>query len=121
MKFLNTFRVMPHRQEFYQWASTAFYILIGGGVKIAYSSRSKKISKRVMIITFVFAAFAGVLVNQIMLINGWVAWSGVATSIGALMGEGLVTYLLTNSNNIFRSVVNAIFKIDVENKDENNN
>ena len=117
---LNTFK-MGNRQEYIvlilQWLNTAFYILIGGGVKIAYASRNKSISKKVMIITFVFAAFAGIIVNQIMIINGWVAWSGVATSIGALMGEGLVTYLLTNSNNIFRSVINAIFKIDVDTTD----
>ncbi len=101
-----------------QWGETAFYIFIGGGVKLAYASRSKDISKKVVIITFVFAVFAGVIVNQIMLINGWVQWSGIATCIAALLGDSLVTYLLTNSNNIFRSFINAVFKIDVKNDDK---
>lgn len=113
---------MSNRQEWMtlaiEWITTVFYILIGGGVKLAYSARNKTISKKVMVITFVFAAFTGVIVNQIMIINGWVEWSGVATSIGALMGEGLVTYLLTNSNNIFRSFINSVFKIEVDKKDE---
>lgn len=110
--------LMPDRQTYIQlalsWLSTAFYILIGGGVRLAYAARTKQISKKIMVITFVFAAFGGVVVNQIMIINGWLQWAGVATSIAALMGEGLVTYLLTNSNNIFRSFINAIFKIDVK-------
>jgi len=100
-----------------EWGETAFYIFIGGGVKLAYASRSKDISKKVVIITFIFAAFAGVMVNQIMWINGWVKWSGIATAVAALLGDSLVTYLLTNSNNIFRSFINSVFKIDVK-KDE---
>jgi hypothetical protein len=52
-----------------------------------------------------------------MLINGWVQWSGIATGIAALLGDSLVTYLLTNSNNIFRSFINAVFKIDVKKED----
>jgi membrane-associated HD superfamily phosphohydrolase len=119
------YRLMSNKQDYIQiviqWASTGFYILIGGGVKLAYASKNKSVSKRVMIITFVFAAFAGVIVNQIMIINGWVSWSGIATSIGALMGESIVTYLLTNSNNIFRSFINAIFKIDVKDDHEPDN
>ena len=98
-----------------EWGGTAFYIFIGGGVKLAYASRSKDISKKVVIITFIFAVFAGIIVNQIMLINGWVQYSGIATCIAALLGDSLVTYLLTNSNNIFRSFMNAVFKIDVKN------
>jgi len=101
-----------------EWGGTAFYIFIGGGVKLAYASRSKDISKKVVIITFIFAVFAGVIVNQIMLINGWIQWSGIATCIAALLGDSLVTYLLTNSNNIFRSFINAVFKIDVKNDDK---
>jgi len=38
--------------------------------------------------------------------------------IAALLGDSLVTYLLTNSNNIFRSFINAVFKIDVKNDDK---
>ena len=45
-------------------------------------------------------------------------WSGIAVSIAALLGESFVSYLLTNSNNIFRTFVNSVFKIDVENKDD---
>ena len=100
-----------------EWSGTAFYIFIGGGVKLAYASRSKEISKKVVIITYVFALFAGIVVNQIMLINGWVQWSGIATGVAALLGDSLVTYLLTNSNNIFRSFINAVFKIDVKKED----
>ncbi len=50
-----------------------------------------------------------------MIIKEWHEWSGIAVSISALLGESFVSYLLTNSNNIFRSFINSIFKIDVKN------
>ena len=59
------------------------------------------------------------IVNHIMIIKNWQQWSGIAVSISALLGESFVSYLLYNSNNIFRSFINSIFKIDVENKKDN--
>lgn len=115
---------MPHRHEYIrlliEWLTTLFYILIGGAVKLAYTSRDKEVNRKLILITFIFALFVGVIVNRAMVLHDMTKWSGIATALAALMGEGVVVYLLTNSNNIFRSLINAIFKIDVKNADDSN-
>jgi len=98
---------------------TAFYITIGAAVKLMHYAKKNTIDKKRVAITFTFAVFVGVIVNHIMIIKGWHEWSGIAVSIAALLGESFVSYLLTNSNNIFRTFINSIFKIDVDNKLEN--
>tara|TARA_R110001632_G_scaffold143074_1_gene259040 strand:- start:840 stop:1202 length:363 start_codon:yes stop_codon:yes gene_type:complete len=98
---------------------TAFYITIGAGVKLMHYAKKNTVDKKRVAITFTFAVFVGVIVNHIMIIKGWHEWSGIAVSIAALLGESFVSYLLTNSNNIFRTFINSIFKIDVDNKLEN--
>tara|TARA_R110000744_G_scaffold116111_1_gene217141 strand:- start:335 stop:685 length:351 start_codon:yes stop_codon:yes gene_type:complete len=97
---------------------TAFYITIGASVKLMHHAKKNTIDKKRVAITFTFAVFVGVITNHIMIIKGWHEWSGIAVSIAALLGESFVSYLLTNSNNIFRTFVNSVFKIDVENKDD---
>tara|TARA_R110000851_G_scaffold300850_1_gene457094 strand:- start:260 stop:598 length:339 start_codon:yes stop_codon:yes gene_type:complete len=97
---------------------TAFYITIGASVKLMHYAKKNTIDKKRVAITFTFAVFVGVIVNHVMMIKGWHEWSGIAVSIAALLGESFVSYLLTNSNNIFRTFINSIFKIDVENKDD---
>ncbi len=97
---------------------TVFYIVIGAAVKIMHYAKTGTVNKKRVAITFTFAVFVGMIVNHIMIIQEWHQWSGIAVSISALLGESFVSYLLTNSNNIFRSFINSIFKIDVKNKDE---
>ena len=97
---------------------TVFYIIIGAAVKVMHYAKTGTVNKKKVAITFTFAVFVGMIVNHIMIIQEWHEWSGIAVSISALLGESFVSYLLTNSNNIFRSFINSIFKIDVKNKDE---
>ena len=81
-------------------------------------AKNNTVNKKRVIITFTFAVFVGVIVNHLLIIKGLQQWSGIAVSIAALLGESFVSYLLTNSNNIFRTFINSIFKVDVENKDK---
>mgnify|MGYP007107840822 FL=1 len=98
---------------------TAFYITIGASVKLMHYAKKNTIDKKRVAITFTFAVFLGVIVNHLLIIQDLEKWSGIAVSIAALLGDSFVSYLLTNSNNIFRTFINSIFKIDVDNKLEN--
>lgn len=93
-----------------------FYIVIGASVRIMHYAKKNVVDKKRVVITFTFAVFVGVIVNHLLIIKGWQEWSGIAVSISALLGESFVSYLLTNSNNIFRTFINALFKIDVKDK-----
>lgn len=94
----------------------SFYIIIGAAVRVMHYAKKGVIDKKRVVITFTFAVFTGVIVNHFLIINEMAKYSGIAVSIAALLGESFVSYLLTNSNNLFRSILNAVFKIDVENK-----
>tara|TARA_R100000900_G_scaffold56493_4_gene45952 strand:+ start:349 stop:717 length:369 start_codon:yes stop_codon:yes gene_type:complete len=96
-----------------------FYIIIGASVRIMHYAKKNAVNKKRVIITFTFAVFVGVIVNHLLIIKGLQDWSGIGVSIAALLGESFVSYLLTNSNNIFRTFINSIFKVDVNNKLEN--
>jgi len=98
---------------------TAFYIAIGASVRLMHYAKNNTLNKKKVAITFTFAVFLGVIVNHILIIRDMEQWSGIAVSIAALLGDSFVSYLLTNSNNIFRTFINSIFKIDVDNKLEN--
>jgi len=98
---------------------TAFYITIGASVRLMHYAKNNTLNKKKVAITFTFAVFLGVIVNHILIIRDMEQWSGIAVSIAALLGDSFVSYLLTNSNNIFRTFINSIFKIDVDNKLEN--
>jgi len=91
-----------------------FYIIVGAAVRIMHYAKKNTVNKKKVAITFTFAVFVGMIVNHIMIIKGWQEWSGIAVSISALLGESFVSYLLTNSNNIFRTFINSLFKIDVD-------
>lgn len=95
-----------------------FYIVIGASVRIMHYAKNNIVNKKRVVITFTFAVFVGVIVNHLLIIKNLQEWSGIAVSISALLGESFVSYLLSNSNNIFRTFINSIFKIDVENKEE---
>jgi len=95
-----------------------FYIIIGASVRIMHYAKKNAVNKKRVIITFTFAVFVGVIVNHLLIIKGLQDWSGIGVSIAALLGESFVSYLLTNSNNIFRTFINSIFKVDVKNEDK---
>lgn len=95
-----------------------FYIIIGASVRIMHYAKKNSVNKKRVIITFTFAVFVGVIVNHLLIIKGLQDWSGIGVSIAALLGESFVSYLLTNSNNIFRTFINSIFKVDVKNEDK---
>ena len=103
-----------------QFIEIAFYITIGAAVRVMHFARKGVIDKKRVIITFTFAVFVGVIVNHLLILQDLEKYSGIAVSIAALLGESFVSYLLTNSNNIFRSFINSIFNIDVKNQVENN-
>ena len=105
-------------EDLFDFFKTVFYISIGALVNIMHYAKTGTLNKKKVAITFTFAVFVGMIVNHIMIIKDMEQWSGIAVSISALLGEKLVSYLLTNSNNIFRTFINSIFKIDVKNKDE---
>lgn len=106
-------------EDVFDFLKTVFYITIGAMVRIMHYAKKNTVNKKKVAITFTFAVFVGMIVNHIMIIKGWQEWSGIAVSISALLGESFVSYLLTNSNNIFRTFINSLFKIDVDNKLEN--
>jgi len=106
-------------EDVFDFLKTVFYISIGAMVRIMHYAKKNTVNKKKVAITFTFAVFVGMIVNHIMIIKGWQEWSGIAVSISALLGESFVSYLLTNSNNIFRTFINSLFKIDVDNKLEN--
>ena len=106
-------------EDVFDFLKTVFYITIGAMVRIMHYAKKNTVNKKKVVITFTFAVFVGMIVNHIMIIKGWQEWSGIAVSISALLGESFVSYLLTNSNNIFRTFINSLFKIDVDNKLEN--
>lgn len=106
-------------EDVFDFLKTVFYISIGAMVRIMHYAKKNTVNKKKVAITFTFAVFVGMIVNHIMIIKGWQEWSGIAVSISALLGESFVSYLLTNSNNIFRTFINSVFKIDVDNKLEN--
>ena len=107
-------------EGFISFLKTAFYIALGASVRLMHYAKKNTIDKKRVAITFTFAVFVGVLVNHLLIIKDLEKWSGIAVSISALLGDSFVSYLLTNSNNIFRSFINIIFKIDADNKVENN-
>jgi hypothetical protein len=82
-------------------------------------AKKNTVDKKRIAITFAFAVFVGVIVNHLLIISDMEKWAGIGVSIAALLGDSFVSYLLTNSNNIFRTFINSIFKIDVENKLDN--
>ena len=106
-------------EDVFDFLKTVFYISIGAMVRIMHYAKKNTVNKKKVAITFTFAVFVGMIVNHIMIIKGWQEWSGIAVSISALLGESFVSYLLTNSNNIFRTFINSVFNIDVDNKLEN--
>ena len=106
-------------EDVFDFLKTVFYITIGAMVRIMHYAKKNTVNKKKVAITFTFAVFVGMIVNHVMIIKGWQEWSGIAVSISALLGESFVSYLLTNSNNIFRTFINSLFKIDVDNKLEN--
>ena len=106
-------------EDVFDFLKTVFYITIGALVRIMHYAKKNTVNKKKVAITFTFAVFVGMIVNHIMIIKGWQEWSGIAVSISALLGESFVSYLLTNSNNIFRTFINSVFNIDVDNKLEN--
>ena len=106
-------------EDVFDFLKTIFYISLGAMVRIMHYAKTNVVNKKKVAITFTFAVFVGMIVNHIMIIKNWQQWSGIAVSISALLGESFVSYLLYNSNNIFRSFINSIFKIDVENKEDN--
>jgi hypothetical protein len=108
-------------EDVFDFLKTVFYISIGAMVRIMHYAKKNTVNKKKVAITFTFAVFVGMIVNHVMIIKGWQEWSGIAVSISALLGESFVSYLLTNSNNIFRTFINSVFKIDVNNKLENKN
>ena len=106
-------------EDVFDFLKTVFYISIGAMVRIMHYAKKNTVNKKKVAITFTFAVFVGMIVNHIMIIKEWQEWSGIAVSISALLGESFVSYLLTNSNNIFRTFINSVFKIDVDNKLKN--
>lgn len=106
-------------EDVFDFLKTVFYISIGAMVRIMHYAKKNTVNKKKVAITFTFAVFVGMIVNHIMIIKGWQEWSGIAVSISALLGESFVSYLLTNSNNIFRTFINSVFNIDVDNKLKN--
>jgi hypothetical protein len=106
-------------EDVFDFLKTVFYISIGAMVRIMHYAKKNTVNKKKVAITFTFAVFVGMIVNHVMIIKGWQEWSGIAVSISALLGESFVSYLLTNSNNIFRTFINSVFKIDVDNKLKN--
>jgi hypothetical protein len=113
-------KVEDWTEGFISFLKTAFYIALGASVRLMHYAKKNTIDKKRVAITFTFAVFVGVLVNHLLIIKDLEKWSGIAVSISALLGDSFVSYLLTNSNNIFRSFINIIFKIDADNKVENN-
>jgi hypothetical protein len=106
-------------EDVFDFLKTVFYISIGAMVRIMHYAKKNTVNKKKVAITFTFAVFVGMIVNHVMIIKEWQEWSGIAVSISALLGESFVSYLLTNSNNIFRTFINSVFKIDVDNKLKN--
>lgn len=106
-------------EDVFDFLKTVFYISIGAMVRIMHYAKKNTVNKKKVAITFTFAVFVGMIVNHIMIIKEWQEWSGIAVSISALLGESFVSYLLTNSNNIFRTFINSVFKIDIDNKLKN--
>jgi len=102
----------------WSFIKTLFYIVIGSSVRVLHYSRGKSISARAVAITLSFSVFVGVIVNHILIIRGLEQWAGVAVSISALLGESLVVYLITNSNNIFRTFIKSVFKVDIKDEDK---
>lgn len=103
-----------------QFLEISFYIIIGAAVRVMHYAKKNVINKKKVVITFTFAVFVGVIVNHLLVLSDLEKYSGIAVSIAALLGESFVSYLLSNSNNLFRSVLNAIFKLDIENKEDEN-
>lgn len=103
-------------EDVYDFLKTIFYISIGALVRIMHYAKKNTVDKKRVAITFTFAVFVGMIVNHLLIIKEMEQWSGIAVSISALLGESFVSYLLTNSNNIFRTFINSIFKLDNDNK-----
>ena len=103
-------------EDVWDFLKTIFYISIGAMVRIMHYAKNNTVNKKKVAITFTFAVFVGMIVNHLLIIKNLHEWSGIAVSISALLGESFVSYLLNNSNNIFRTVINSIFKLDNDNK-----
>ena len=103
-------------EDVWDFLKTIFYISIGAMVRIMHYAKNNTVNKKKVAITFTFAVFVGMIVNHLLIIKGLEQWSVMADSISPLLGESFVSYLLNNSNNIFRTVLNSIFKLDNDNK-----
>lgn len=93
----------PH-STFWQEVEIAFtkalgwivWVTIGVAAKLAFESRSRKLSWREVMIIVVISVFSGYIANNICEHTGYKDWSGVVVPIATLLGQSLMNWLMTN-------------------------
>lgn len=72
--------------------------VLGVSTKLAYESRTKKITVFRVLTSFIMAVFIGYMCDKICTHYGWYDLRGIIVSIGALSSEAIVQYVLQKVN-----------------------
>ncbi len=87
-----------------------FQVLLGVGTKLALESRTKTLTRKYVLTSFIIASFVGYITDRLCTKWGYDSLRGVAVSIMALLSESIVRYFTQNATRILDTIVNAILK-----------
>jgi hypothetical protein len=75
------------------------WVTIGVAAKLAFESRTKKLSWREIIVIVVISVFSGYIANAVCNKTGYRDWSGVVVPISTLLGQSLMNWVMVNWKN----------------------
>lgn len=79
--------------KFLTWLA---YISIGVSAKLAFDSRSAKLSKKDIVVKTVLSIFCGFIAAQICEQTGYTSYIGWISPVATLLGESIIVYVMTN-------------------------
>lgn len=93
---------------------------LGVATKLAYDSRVKKLTRKEVITSLIFACFIAYIVDTICTKLGYVEWRGVLVAISALASESAVGWILKNVGTGLTAWLKRAFNVDLKNNDNGN-
>ena len=113
--------IAKHFEKFFieNW-ERIFWIMIGGWIQIHLAEKKGvKFSKKTIITTFIIAGFIGYWTGELCDYYNLGKFSNFISSMSAVGSHSVLNFWSENIVTIIKAVVRGKFKIDLDNKKEN--
>lgn len=107
-------------QGIYKGLIYAGYIILGALAKIAFDSRIKPLTKREVMVKFILSVFAGILAWRLCAVTNRMEFGQVIVPVATLLGEGIVTYIMTNWRKWIGKLMPRLLNPDKNNETKDN-